>query len=121
MNSYRELAVWQRAMEMVTRLYRCTEEFPKREVYGLSSQLQRAAVSVPPNIAEGHARDSTKDFLRHLSFARGLLAEVETLLLVASQLRYITSEVCEKLLAEIEQISRMLRGLQKSLRARLED
>ena len=76
--TYEELEVWQKAMELVALIYRLTKGFPREEVYGLTSQLRRAAVSVPSNIAEGQGRRSTKEFLNHLSMARGSLLEVET-------------------------------------------
>jgi four helix bundle protein len=89
MNSYQELLVWQRGMEIAKLVYQLTSQFPKSEQYGLTSQLQRAAVSIPANIAEGHARDSTKEFLRYLSIVRGSLAELETLLLLSRDFSYI--------------------------------
>ena len=89
MNSYRELKVWQLGMQLAKDVYLLTQQFPKHEVYGLSSQVQRAAVSIPANLAEGHAKDSTKEFLRHISIAQGSLAEMETHLLLAESLNYV--------------------------------
>ena len=119
LKSYRELTVWQEAMSLVELIYTQTTSFPSEERYGLTQQIRRAAVSVPSNIAEGHARDSTKDYLRHLSIARGSLAEVETQLLLATRLRYLPTEQFEKIEQTLDGISRMLRGLQKSLRTKL--
>jgi four helix bundle protein len=119
-SSYRDLTVWQKGMELTKEVYQVTQGFPKQEIYGLTSQVRRAAVSVPANIAEGHARDSTKEYLHHLSIARGSLAEVETLLLLANQLRYCEAvKTCaiESLCAEV---GRMLSGLKNRLEQRLE-
>ena len=85
---YRELIVWQKAMDLVMRVYEATECFPQRELFGLTNQLRRAAVSIPSNIAEGQGRNTTADFLRFLSIARGSLQELETQILIASRLRY---------------------------------
>lgn len=118
-SSYRELHVWQLAMDVAERVYSLTRAFPKSETYGLSSQLQRAAASIAANIAEGHGRDSTKDFLRHLSIARGSLAETETFLLLAQRLSYVGANDAKGLLRQFDEVSRMLRGLQKALRSKL--
>jgi len=88
--SFRDLRIWQLAMELVERVYRLTRGFPKQEIYGLSSQIQRSAVSVPSNIAEGHTRESTKEFLHHLSIAQASLAELETQLEIAVRLNYLS-------------------------------
>ena len=77
-NSFRDLRVWQAGMELVEQVYLLTKSFPKQEIYGLTSQIQRAAVSVPSNIAEGHTREHSKEFLHHLSIAQASLAELET-------------------------------------------
>ncbi|MGL4619757.1 four helix bundle protein [Chroococcidiopsis sp.] len=118
-NSYRDLKVWQAEMNLVFEVYRITQKFPKHEVYGLSSQVQRAAVSIPSNIAEGHTRESTKEYLQSLSIALGSLAELETQLMLAQRLLYIEAEDLELALSKTDSISRMLRGLQKSLKAKL--
>jgi len=94
LNSFRDLRVWQLSMELVEIIYRLTRNFPKHEIYGLTSQIQRAAVSVPSNIAEGHTREHTKEFLHHLSIAQASLAELETQLEIAAGLNYLeTSEL----------------------------
>lgn len=120
-SSYRDLKVWQLSMDLVEQIYCLTQSFPKHEVYQLSSQMQRAAVSIPSNIAEGHARDSTKEFLRHLSIALGSLAELETQAIIAQRRVYIENEKLLLILNKTDEIGRMLRGLQKSLKAKLED
>ena len=94
LNSFRDLRVWQLSMELVEIIYRLTRNFPKHEIYGLTSQIQRAAVSVPSNIAEGHTREHTKEFLHHLSIAQASLAELDTQLEIAARLNYVeTSEL----------------------------
>jgi four helix bundle protein len=117
--SYRDLNVWQRAMELVVDCYRLSRTFPDSERFGLTSQLQRAAVSVPANIAEGRGRRGTKDFLRHLSIAYGSLCETETHLMIAIRLEFINKAQAEPLLSEAAAISKMLNGRQASLRRKL--
>ena len=113
--SYRQLTVWQKAMDLVTDCYTASKQFPDTERYGLASQLQRAAVSIPANIAEGKHRQHTKEFLQHLSISSGSLAEVETHLLIAHRLGYITEQPLNNLLLQTTEISKMLAGLKKSL------
>ncbi len=96
--SYRDLVVWQKAIALVTDVYRCTRTFPKEEIYGLSAQLRRAAVSVPSNIAEGQGRVSTGEFRQFLGHARGSLLEVETQLEIARNLEYLSLQDCTILL-----------------------
>jgi four helix bundle protein len=120
-SSYRDLGVWEKGMQLAKHVYQLTASFPKHEVYGISSQLQRAAVSIPANIAEGHALASTKQFLRHLSIAKGSLAELETLLTVAEQLNYCQSDTVGEILSRCDEASRMLSGLQRSLKRRIND
>ena len=117
--SYKDLKVWQMGMALAADVYQVAHEFPKAETYGLCSQLQRAAVSIPSNIAEGHARDSTKEFLHHLSIALGSLAEVETQILLAHQFGYLTTESKTLITVKADELGKILCGLQKSLRARL--
>ncbi len=106
-------------MELAELVYGETARFPQREAYGLSQQLEKAAVSVPSNIAEGHARDSTKEYLHHVSIAPGSLAEVETQTILASRLKYIGQDKSNELLIAADEVGKMLRGVQKSLKARL--
>lgn len=119
MQSYRELIVWQKGMDLVEESYRAVAGFPTSELYGLSSQIRRAAVSVPANIAEGWARESTKDYLRHLSIAFGSLAELETLFLIAQRLGFLSPNTVSALLRQMTEIGRMITNLRKSLRAKL--
>ncbi|TWT88305.1 hypothetical protein Mal64_17840 [Pseudobythopirellula maris] len=118
--SHRDLNVWQRGMELAERVYALTSRFPKEEMYGLTSQLRRASASVPANIAEGNGRDSTKEYLRFLSIAVGSLAEVETFLELARRLNYCPQPTLAPLTEVLEEERRMLRGLQRSLRAKLD-
>ncbi len=117
--SYRDLSVWQQGMQLAEDVYRLTNAFPNEERFGLTSQLRRAASSVPANIAEGHSRSSTKDFLRHLSIAVGSLAEVTTLLELAERLEYVMPKTAGALFEQCRNERRMLRGLQASLRRRI--
>jgi four helix bundle protein len=117
--SYRELEVWQKAMDLVVECYRISERFPKTELYGLTSQLQRAAVSVPANIAEGQGRSHTKEFLNHLSIAYGSLMEVETHLQIAARLNYLDLPSLELLLEKGAVVGRMLNGLMQALNRKL--
>jgi len=121
LQSYRQLKVWQLGMELAKEVYLLTEKFPKREIYGLSSQVQRAAVSVPSNLAEGHTRESTKEFLRYIAIAQGSLAETETHLLLAESLGYAKPDEIAKILEKCGEERRMLSGLRRSLKAKLDE
>ena len=116
MDGYRELMVWQKGMDLVVAVYRLTATFPKSETFGLASQLQRAAVSVPSNIAEGNALKQTKAYLRHLAIASGSLAEIETQLEIAERLGYATGH---DLRSQANEIGRMLTVLRQKLEAKL--
>lgn len=111
MKGHRDLEVWQKSMQFVTALYRETAAFPKQELYGITSQLRRAAVSVPSNIAEGCGRSSKKEFHLFLSHARGSLLEVETQVEIARNLGYVSEKRFRELLAKTNEIGRMLNGL----------
>lgn len=96
--NYQDLIVWQKAMDLVEQIYSTSKSFPREEIYGLTSQLRRAAVSIPSNIAEGPGRRTTADFVRHLSISYGSLREVETQILIAARLLYLTKERCQDIL-----------------------
>jgi four helix bundle protein len=113
--SYRDLVVWKKAMALVVNIYRCTQAFPKIETYGLTSQLRRAAVSIPSNIAEGQARLSTGEFKQFLGNARGSLMEVETQVFIARDLGYLELNQSESLLKDAAEVGRILNGLLASL------
>ena len=116
MAGYQELQVWKAAMRFALGIYHETRAFPSDERYGLTSQLRRAAVSIPSNIAEGHGRDSSGDLARFCGIALGSLAEVETQLLLARELTYIERDTCTDLLKQAEEIGRMLKGLIRSVK-----
>jgi four helix bundle protein len=118
-NNYRDLKVWQMAMELTENIYRATVSFPSRETYALANQLLRASVSIPSNIAEGHARSSTKDYMRFLSISQGSLAEAETQLELAHRLGYIPQAELLCLLEQTNEVGRMLHGLRNALAAKL--
>ena len=114
--SYRDLECWQRAMDLVVECYRVTREFPKHEIYGLSSQLQRAAVSIPANIAEGQGRQHTPEFIQHLCIAYSSLGELETHLLIAQRLEYLTPAKANAMMKRCGEVGRLINGLLRSLR-----
>lgn len=116
MAGYRDLKVWQLGVDIALEVYRVTAEFPKSEVYGLTSQLRRAAVSIPSNIAEGHARKTQREMQRFANIAKGSLAELETQLIIAGELGFLNNEALRKLMEIADHESRMLSGLLKSTR-----
>ncbi|MCK4570907.1 four helix bundle protein [Candidatus Bipolaricaulota bacterium] len=113
--SYRDLVVWQKAMALVSAIYKLTASFPGSERFGLTSQIQRAAVSVPSNIAEGQGRLSTKEFRQFLGIARGSLKELETQLLISIDLAYAGAEEVDECLGLADEVGRMLNALIKAL------
>jgi len=117
--SYRDLEVWQKSMDLVVECYKITKTFPKSEIYGLSSQLQRAAVSIPANIAEGRERQHRKEFIQHISIAYASLAELETHIQIAERLDYLESNNANQLLEKTSEVARMLNGLRNSLSKKL--
>ncbi len=115
--NYRDLVAWQKAMDLVEIVYRLTQVFPKEEVYGLTSQARRAAVSVPANIAEGQGRKTPGDFGRFLAIAHGSLRELETHLLIAQRLHYLEEAQTRPAFALCEETGRLINGLLRSLRS----
>jgi four helix bundle protein len=115
--SYRDLIAWRKAMLFVTEIYKVTKGFPREELYGLTNQLRRAAVSVPSNIAEGQARFSSKEFHHFLGHARGSLVEIETQLMIAHNLGYLSSEQSQVLLDQAAELGRILNGLLASVKS----
>ena len=114
--SYRDLITWQKAMDLVAGVYQVTKGFPREEAYGLSSQLRRAAVSIPSNIAEGQGRRSTKEFQHFLGVAYGSLQEVETQIILATRLGYCRSAQESQLLEQAAEVGKLINGLIKALR-----
>lgn len=115
--NYRDLIVWKRSIDLVGVIYSCTRSYPKEETYGITSQIRRAGVSIPVNIAEGQARNSKGEFRQFLGIAQGSLAELKTLLTISGNLAYLTSQDVERLLNDCAEIGKLLAGLKKSLQA----
>jgi len=116
--SYRDLGVWQKSRSLVKRIYLLTKTFPKDEAFGLTSQLRRASISVPSNIAEGKSRRATKDYMRFLDIAYGSVAEIETQLFISCDLGYVAEKKIAQLLEDYGEVGRMLNGLISSLERR---
>lgn len=115
MSSYKELIVWQKAMELATEVYRIAKLLPREETYVLSDQMRRAAISIPSNIAEGQARNSRKSFIQFLSIANGSNAELQTQCYLCVSLQYLTEETISKVLSLSYEVGRMLNVLIKNL------
>jgi four helix bundle protein len=113
--SYRDLKAWQQAVDLVPPVYSLLRRLPKEETYALAAQIRRAVVSVAANIAEGHARQHTREFVQHLSIARGSLAEVDTLLVIAVRLGYVEAAEVEAIGAQMKSIRMVLHGLTRRL------
>jgi four helix bundle protein len=119
-DSYRDLIAWEKAMDLVAEVYRVTACMPDAERFGLTSQLRRAAVSVPSLLAEGHARGSTREFVRYVAMAMGSLAEIETQLLICMRLEFAKEAGLRGLLGQCDEQNRILRGLSRSLSQKLQ-
>jgi four helix bundle protein len=117
-SSFRDLRVWQEAMKLASEIYKSTSNFPKHEIYGLSQQMRRAAVLIPSNIAEGKGHHSDKEFSHFLFHARGSLLELQTQLMIAEDLQYLSKPEAEQQLARAEVVGRALSGLLNSLQSR---
>ena len=115
---YQDLMVWQRAMDLAESTYRMTNAMPPEERFGLTSQLRAAAVSVPSNLAEGHERGSTAEFIRYIGIAKGSLAEAETQVMLAVRLGFIESERADQWLHDAAEVGRLSNGLATALRTR---
>lgn len=118
-NSYRDLLVWQASVDLATRCYKLTSAFPPSELYGMTSQIRRASVSVAANIAEGHGRDSTGNFIQFLRVAQGSLKEVETHLVICDRVGLLDEQIARALHEQCDEIGRMLRSLIRSLEAKV--
>lgn len=114
--SYQDLAVWKRAMKLTKEVYQVTRSFPSDERFGLTNQIRRAAVSIPSNLAEGHARAGAPEFARFISISMGSVADLETQLMLARELEYGDPEALEKTLHDLNEIGKMLRGLAKAFK-----
>jgi four helix bundle protein len=115
LKSFKELTVWQKAYQLCLTIYRITKGYPKEEIYGLTSQMRRAALSVPCNIAEGYGRKTTPDYLKSLYIAYGSVCELETQILLSVDLEYIRGQGIATLQDNIDEVERMLKALIKSL------
>ena len=113
---YKNLTSWHKAMDLTVEVYRLTKKLPKDELYDLTNQMRRAAVSIPSNIAEGNARFSTKEYLHFLSITRGSVAEVETQLMICVRLKYLAQKDIEAALSLLNETGRMLNSMIKKLR-----
>lgn len=113
--SYEDLVVWQKAVELVTEVYVATSRFPREEMYGLTSQMRRSAVSIPSNIAEGQGRATKGEFVQFLAHARGSLYELKTQALIARRLGYLSSDSEDGLISQSNEVGRILNGLSSSL------
>lgn len=112
---FKDLILWQRAMDLVVEVYQLVKKLPKEELFALSDQIRRAVISIPSNIAEGQGRNSSKEFIHFLSIAKGFKAELETQLLLCVRINYLTESEIEKAMSLIEEVGKMLNSLQKKL------
>jgi four helix bundle protein len=119
--TYRDLVVWQKSMELVSEIYRVTSNFPKTEIYGITSQMRRAAVSIPSNLAEGQARYYPGDFLRFIGHARGSLVELETQIMISTDLGYCPQELRDHLLDRTAHIGALINRLYSAVERRTEN
>lgn len=117
-NSFRDLRVWQAGMDLVELVYRLTEGFPPKEIYGLTGQMRRCAVSVPSNIAEGHTREHSKEYLHHISMAQASLAELQTQLEIAGRLNYLSKEGVADSIEHAVSLSKQLYALRNAMARR---
>lgn len=116
--SFRDLRVWQMGMDLVERIYQVTKAFPKEEMYGLTNQMRRAAVSIPSNVAEGHVREHLKEYLQHISMAQGSLAELQTQCEIAARLRYLAGSESREILELASTLAKHLYALRNALSAK---
>ena len=115
LSSYRELIVWQKSIDLAVKIYEITRNYPSEEKFGITSQMRRAATSIPANIAEGQARRTTGEFLQSLGTARGSLAELETFLILSERLGLLNNPISEHSLKDCAEINKMLNALMKTL------
>jgi four helix bundle protein len=113
--SFRDLNIWQKGIDLVKDIYKETQNFPREELYGLTNQIRRAAISIPSNIAEGHIRQHRAEFKQFLSVALGSLAELETQVVISKELNYMSPEISQNLIDQMSSLGKMIRGLTKKL------
>lgn len=121
MHKYKELKLWQKSIDLVTRIYLTTKSFPETEKFGLISQINRSAVSIPSNIAEGAGRNSDKEFLQFLSIAHASSFELETQLIISKNLNYLSVEELELLIIQIEEVQKMNYSIQSKFKQKVID
>ena len=115
MKTHRDLKVWNEAMDLVTQVYSVSLRFPKGEIYGLTSQMRRAEISIPSNIAEGSARSHNREYKQYLTISLGSASELETQILISNRLGYLNHEECDVMISRLNEISRMLQGMIKRI------
>jgi four helix bundle protein len=113
--SFRDLNIWHKGIDLVKNVYKETQNFPREEIYGLTNQLRRAAISIPSNIAEGHIRQHRTEFRQFLSVALGSLAELETQIVISKELNYVSDETLNNFIEQVHSLGKMIRGLIKKL------
>ena len=118
MSTFRNLLIWQKSMDLVTKIYSSTQQFPKEEVFGLTSQIRRSAISIPSNIAEGYGRDSNKEYLRFLNISISSLFEMQTQIEIAKNINYINETDFNKIYEDSREIERMLTSFIKKIKER---
>ena len=121
MHNFKKLQIWERSKELVLKIYEVTDNLPSSEKFGLISQIRRAAVSIPSNIAEGSARESSKEFLRFLEIAKSSSFELETQIIICEELKFFDSDLSESLLNEINQLQKMILVFQKKIKKEILD
>ena len=119
--NYKDLSVWKKSFSLCLDIYKISMKYPRAELYGLVSQLRRSAVSIPSNLAEGHSRQHTKEFINFISISLGSSAELETQIMISYELKYIDKEEYESLINKLVEIIKMLKGLLRSLREDYEE
>lgn len=117
MQNYRDLLVWQEAIKLIELIYLKTKDYPKEESFSLTNQTRRSAVSVAANIGEGYGRSYRKEYLQHLSIARGSLYEIETHIIIANKIGYISNGIYDEIWSQIQIVAKLLNGLIRSLKA----
>jgi four helix bundle protein len=118
MSDFRKLLIWQKSMALITKIYFSTNNFPKEEIFGLTSQIRRSSISIPSNIAEGSGRESDKDFLRFLNISTGSLFEMQTQLEIAKNITYLNQEEFNNLYEDSREVERMLVAFIKKIKDR---
>lgn len=116
MRTHKDLTVWKKSIDLVSDIYKMTQTFPKEEIFGLTSQMRRAAVSIPSNIAEGAAKSHVKEYLNFLNIALGSASELETQIIISKNLGFVSSELSDTHMKKLNEISKMLHGIFRSLK-----